>query len=655
MALDPKIASLKAAGTYRFEFDKSQVVSIPANQTRLVVGFSKTGPFNTPVFIPDTAFFKQVYGDIDRNLERKDSFFHRSCLAALERGPILALNLLNLDKNDKVNAVRFATAATPETQANAGVDYEYQKFYNRDKFWFPSTDDFLTNVGADQDTLSSTTVNDLLDVTNLGQNPISVIVKKSAPTNVLQYAVTVEEWYGAANVPGYLDKDSLISDFFVDVFVLEGNFGGDFSSVTPYERFAADPTFQQYFDSTQGLKRKVFSSDNTDTKLQEFFNETEVNLRATYTACLLPDFVDLLGNNLFVEKLVNADTASTGLFVTVNENLFDGDTLIDGVPGGIDMVGHNLEAATAFGSQDDVNFLSYSGSIVSDLSFPRTFEAGTVVINSTSTITTEVPTSGNDIQIQISNTNAVKDAIWTAFSTMTANTATVVGSFLLNPVTGEYVPVISVQVIGNTVTILLSDAGLTVLGDWPTGAAASYTYINEADFNFVSDEFSLATPTSGIIGSYGSSVQTQFASGVLTDGDEAVYRINGQDYTSYLVMNAINYGFIHTGGPTTTVNTIAISDPDYFMPAVRITPYTEDSYANITPHSQFTLDGTGFFVKSDGTTLLPAADLGVQTLKGALNLGIDIIGDSLNEPTLLPNQILINADIAVTPEDKTLF
>ena len=64
MALDPKIASIKAAGTYRFEFDKSQVVSIPANQTRLIVGFSKTGPFNTPVFVPDTAFFKQVYGEL---------------------------------------------------------------------------------------------------------------------------------------------------------------------------------------------------------------------------------------------------------------------------------------------------------------------------------------------------------------------------------------------------------------------------------------------------------------------------------------------------------------------------------------------------------------------------------------------------------------
>ena len=94
MALDPKITTLKASGTYRFEFDKSQVVSIPAEQTRLVIGFSKKGPVNTPVFVPDTAFFKQVFGDIDRNLEKKESYFHRSCLTALERGPILALNLL---------------------------------------------------------------------------------------------------------------------------------------------------------------------------------------------------------------------------------------------------------------------------------------------------------------------------------------------------------------------------------------------------------------------------------------------------------------------------------------------------------------------------------------------------------------------------------
>ena len=640
MALDPKIASLKAAGTYRFEFDKSQVVSIPANQTRLVVGFSKTGPFNTPVFVPDTSFFKQVYGDIDRNLERKDSYFHRSCLTALERGPILALNLLALDAEDKVNAVRFSTASTLDTsQKNAGADYELAKFYNRDKFWFPSTDDFLTNVGANTTKLQPTTVNDFLDIVNLGQNPISVIAKKSALTNVLPYQVTVEEWYGAANVPGFLNKDSLISDFFVDVFVIEGNFGGEFGTTTPYSRFNADPTFQKYFDPTQGIKRRKFQSDSTDTLLQEFFNETEVTLQATYTACLIPDFVDLLGNNLFVEKVINADTASTGLFVTVNEDLFDGDTLIDGVQGGIDMIGHNIEYIQANSIQDDINMLSYSGSIVSDLNYCRTLDSGTVVNNTSSIITKSIPTGGTDIQLQIINGNDPKDSLWNAFDSMTANTSTVVGTFILSQDGTKYIPVISKQTVGDTITILLSGVNVD-LADFTTAADASYNYINETDFDFVADEFSPINGTpAGIIGSYGSTLQTQFANGTLTDGDEAVYVLGGIEYTSYLVMNAIEYSWIHTA-PTQRV---VISDTAYAIPAVRITPYQEDGYINLTPHSEFTLNGAGFFLKSDGNTLAAANCLNVQTLKGALNLTIDILGDSINEPTLKPNEILIDS------------
>jgi hypothetical protein len=668
MALDPKIASLKAAGTYRFEFDKSQVVSIPANQTRLVVGFSKRGPFNTPVFIPDTAFFKQVYGDIDRNLERKDSFFHRSCLAALERGPILALNLLNLDKNDKINAVRFATSATPEIQSNLGLDYIYSGFYNKDKFWFPSTDDFLTTVNADQTALSGSTVNDLLDITNLGQTPISVIAKKAALTNVLAYQVTVEEWYGAANVPGFLNKDSLISDFFVDIFVIGGNFGGDFSSTTPYSRFDSDPIFQQYFDATQGLKRRVFAADATDTQMANFFNLPEVELQATYTACLIPNFVDLLGNNLFVEKVVNADTATTGLFVTVNENLFSGDILIDGVSGGIDMVGHNIEYVQTTTLQDDINMLSYSGSIVSNLNYCRKGENDTNVENVSSTITVDVPTGGTGVQIQVTNTGAPAsgDAIWDAFNSMTPNTSSVVGSFIKT--TGlapdVYVPVISKQTVGTTVTVLLSDVGGILPADFPTGAGVNYNYINEVDIDFTADEFIQANATAGIIGSYGSTIATQFANGTLTDGDEAVYFPTGAGNTSYqsfLVMNSVDYGFFHTGpGATTTTNKIAISDPAYYLTSVRITPYQEDGFVNLTPHVEFSIDtAIGLFAKA--TNPVTYADLNclnVQTLKGALNLGIDILGDSVNEPRtaagggLFPNQIIVSS---TSPEAADLI
>jgi len=640
MALDPKIASIKAAGTYRFEFDKSQVVSIPANQTRLIVGFSKTGPFNTPVFVPDTSFFKQVYGDIDRNLERKDSFFHRSCLAALERGPILALNLLNLTAADKVEYIKFGTAATPEVQDNAGALGEYQKMYNRDKFFYPDSDSFLDNVGANKLQFSSSTTNDLLDFTNLGQNPVSVIVRKASAANSTGFNVTAEQWYGAANVPGYLNKDSLVSDFLVDVFLIDGNFGGDFSSATPYERFVADPIFQTYFDKTQGLKRKFFDADSTDTKIAEFFNESEVNVIATYTASLLPNFTDLLGNNLFVEKVINADTASTGIFVAVNEDLFDGDTLIDGVAGGIDLIGHNLEYTQATSIQDDVRFLSYGGSIVSDLSY-----AGTGVTPNTTTQTTELISSSTvtsgEIQIQVQGTAG--DALFDAFSTFTPNSATAVGTYIL--VAGKgYVPVTSVQIIGNTVTLLLSDAGGVVNTDFPT-AAATYTYINEADFGFVTDQVPHNdAASSNIIGGYGSALYSQFANGTLTDGDEAVF-VNsfGTQYSSWLVFNAINYGFVHTQNPTTLGTTIAITDPDYYLPSVAVTPYEEDAFNNVTPHSEFNLGPNGTFLNSDAVAYANGI-FGIQTLKGANNVSIDIISDSLTETGLKPNQVLIASD-----------
>lgn len=650
MALDPKIASIKSAGAYRFEFNKSQVVSIPASQTRLIVGFSKKGPFNTPVFIPDTSFFKQVFGDIDRNLERKSSYFHRSCLAALERGPILALNLLALDSDDEVNYIKMGTAATPEAQAfNPIAAAEYQKFFNRDKFFFPDTDAFLDNVSANRTTLSSLTTNDLLDFVNIGQNPVSIIVKKSANANVSSFNVTVEEWYGSANIPGFLNRDSLISDFMVDVFVIDGNFGGDFTSSNPYERFESDPTFQTYFDKTLGIKRKKFTSDTTDTLLQEFFNESEVNLIATYTACLIPDFVDLIGRNLFIENVINADTATTGLFCAVNEDLFSGDFLIDGVPGGIDLIGHNIEYSQTTGIQDDVNFLSYHSSIVSDLSYARAAQTVNTATVSSETLSVTELTGGN---FQISVVGAEGDDVYDAFASMTANTSTTVGSFILGAITGTYIPVLSVNVTSTTVTVVVSGVGGVAVGDFPTAGSTVYSYINEEDFGFTVHEFENASTNSQVIGSYGSNLYTQVSNGTLTDGDEAVYLVSGNEYESYLVFNSVDYGYIHTGAPTTSGNKFAISDPDYYIPAVRVNAYQEDSFVNATPKAEFNIDGPGIFLNSDSTAYA-ANVLGIQTLKGSINQTIDIIADSTTEPLLKPNQVLIlstspsAADIAV--------
>lgn len=638
MALDPKIASIKASGSYRFEFDRSQVVGVPANQTRLMVGFSKKGPFNTPVFVPDSAFFKQVFGDIDRNLEKKDSYFHRSCLAALERGPIIALNLLSLDSDDTVQYRKFATAATPDAQTNTASSGVYSSFYNQDKFWFPDSEAFLNTVvpAVNRTTLSSTSTNDLLDFTNLGKSPVSVIVKKAAAANVTGFNVTVAEWFGSANVPGYLDKDSLVSDFMVDVFVIEGNFGGDFSAAEPYERFAADPTFQDYFSPTKGIQRKRFASDTTDTLLQDFFNESEVNLIASYTASLLPDFVDLIGNNLFIEKVINADTATTGLFCTVNEDLFNGDILIDGVAGGIDLIGHNIEYSQATSSQNSLNFLSYNDTIVSDITAAEngaTFN--TAVIATGDLAVTDL--SDGDIQFVASGD------LYDSFADMGANSSTAVGSYILT--NGNlFAPVTAVVTGSTTVTVTVegtTNSGTITASDFDTSVGDTLTWINEDDLGLVVQQWNGTAETAPIIGSYGSTLYTNFTNGVLTDGDKAVYLDGSVEYTSYLVFNSVEYGYVHTG-ITGTDTAYAITNSSYNIPAVQIVPYEEDTFTTKTALAQFDLDGSGVFVDSTGANVT-AGTLDIQTLKGSLNVTFDIISDHNDDTGLKPNQVLINS------------
>ena len=93
-------SQFKASGVYTLEFDASQNVILTSQTIRLVVGFSNIGPFNTPVYIPDATTMIARFGDIDRSLENKGSFFHRSVFTCLSQGPVFALNLLRLNDDE---------------------------------------------------------------------------------------------------------------------------------------------------------------------------------------------------------------------------------------------------------------------------------------------------------------------------------------------------------------------------------------------------------------------------------------------------------------------------------------------------------------------------------------------------------------------------
>jgi len=346
-------SQFKASGIYTLEFDASQNVILTSQTIRLVVGFSNKGPFNTPVYIPDPTTMISVFGDIDRSLENKGSFFHRSILTCLNTGPVFGLNLLKL--NDDVDTgsadeVTYRAYSLDTEQFNGIVTSElYSSYYNKERFWFADPNYFLA-------TLSTADTGKLFSLTNLGKSPTSVIVRKStdSSTPLRGYDIFAIDWYGANNVPTFMHPYDYISDYFIDVIAVSGDW-------TNYSALSVDPKWSQYFTINGFIKSQI---DN-------FLSNPDVNIVTSVTGCIIPDFVDLNGINQYIQTLVNADTPSTGLFCAIDEQAFDdicansykidlvGNHLIDELSGDSDLATPNL------------NFLSYEQVLVADYLYTK--------------------------------------------------------------------------------------------------------------------------------------------------------------------------------------------------------------------------------------------------------------------------------------------
>ena len=384
MAIDVELAGLKAAGTYRFERDLSTLPSDGATSAysnlRLIVGFSKKGPFNSVQLITNSSQFIKLYGNIDRSLEKRGSYFHRSALVALSAGPILCLNLLSL--NPDRDQVMHKSISTNVRKPNRNIcTIPYQTVFNTDKFWFLSSESYLDSVRTFDNEVNNS--NNILNFTNVGNKPISVIVKKASAKNTKGYDITLNEWYGAENVPDYLNGSSFVSDYMVEVYVVGGDFGpeltktekgatGDVSeniiptyiytdkcgevydpisypNAHPYKRFASDIVYQEFFD------KYGFKAD----KLNKFLGLPSVNVIATYVGSLIPNFANKLNQNMWIEDIINSDSMTTGLLCSEDTDMIES-AVIDDASGfvneAIDIIGHNFHLID---DVNDSNFLSY--------------------------------------------------------------------------------------------------------------------------------------------------------------------------------------------------------------------------------------------------------------------------------------------------------
>jgi hypothetical protein len=484
MALSPSLQQFKSSGVYRLEFDKSQIINIPSETIRLVIGFSKKGPFNTPVFVQDSVFFKTVFGDIDTALERKGSFFHRTALTCLTRGPIIVLNLLILSDAD---TSQFKSISTSATMANPGASATpVSNFFNKDKFWF--TDPLALIETSKKQSVSNQR---LLNIANVGRKTLSIVTKKS---DALGFDILAKDWFGVGKVPEYMNENDYIIDYMIDLIIVEGDF-------SDYNALSIDPIFGPYFD-VNGLK-KVYTDPYGFERdgLTEFLKLNQVNVLGVYTGALVPEFQSKNGENLYIQDLINLETSKTGLLLAFDgEELDDNPETISGDK--LDLVGHSIESE----DPTTVDFLSYYGTILDTLTYAGATGISNLVIGAS---------SGNiaGANTRLTASTALSGA--TAYQAGYYDTLTVYGPSASVP--SGYTAAFATPAAMTSFVNSISEGGSFVKVAQPLGTGyANYVKVASKEYSSATDTLTLQislTADAGVTGPTASSISYYIVSG----------------------------------------------------------------------------------------------------------------------------------------------
>lgn len=342
----------RGAGVYTIFSDETvQPNTTGSGQVvRLVMGFSKVGWFNRPFYIEqgDYTTARLLFGERDRSLERKGSFFHKSLEVALAAGPILAMNLHpfnnELDEHGQPKATsdsaEYQSFSVDVSEANGEkINKLYASYFQKERFYIPRAEYLLaTRNGVNQ--------NKILSLVNLSQNKVSFIIKKA---NVKGYDITAREWYGGDNIPAFIRPTDLISDYFIEVIMISGDFGKG-----RYQSLSVDSSLGQFF-TKDGLKAD---------KLEQFLNRNEVVIKNRVVGCLIPDFRAKDGSNLFIETMINASVLSTGVICAIDRDQIENyeygtnDSFVD-------LIGNRLLDKTV----EAIDCLSYHQNLKSEFTY----------------------------------------------------------------------------------------------------------------------------------------------------------------------------------------------------------------------------------------------------------------------------------------------
>ena len=347
MAIPVQFQQFKSAGIYRVVYDRSTVLGTEAELLRLVVGYSPKGPFNTPVYVKSVTDFKTMFGGISKALEKRGCFFHRTCIHALEAGPILALNLKPFGEEE------VGCAAISDSGIDTSDPKLVTEIYDTTRFW-----------KLEPEKLNDEESYFHIAATNSKETSTSIIVRKPADSKVAAYNISVADWYNAYNlvIPDFLvgSEDKLMKDFFTEVYVFKGQFTSDIikagalttyfditaayykdSNGDKYEGVVTEVDGKKYKEAdapggvVQGdakeltpippsvsVKKTIKNAFGKDIDaLDALFNDNASGALAHYVGTLIPELVDPNSGYISIDVLMNEDSDITNLMASLDDSM----------------------------------------------------------------------------------------------------------------------------------------------------------------------------------------------------------------------------------------------------------------------------------------------------------------------------------------------
>lgn len=347
MAIPVQFQQFKSAGIYRVVYDRSTVLGTEAELLRLVVGYSPKGPFNTPVYVKSVSDFKAMFGGISKALEKRGCFFHRTCIHALEAGPILALNLKPFTTEE------VGCAAISDDGIDTNDPKKVTEIYDTTRFW-----------KLDPDKLNGDDAYFHIAATNSKETSVSIFVRKPADSKVAAYNISVADWYKAYNlvIPDFLDgyENKLMKDFFTEVYVFKGQFTPDIIGAGALNNYftitkasykdseghtydgevtEVDGKYYKSSDAPGGVvqggakaltlvpasvsvKKTIQNAFGKDIDaLDALFNDNASGALAHYVGTLIPELVDPNNGYISIDVLMNEDSDITNLMVSLDDSM----------------------------------------------------------------------------------------------------------------------------------------------------------------------------------------------------------------------------------------------------------------------------------------------------------------------------------------------